>query len=73
MTVNTCNTALPAPLRRRRTGVLHMIEAMIALYRQRVALAKLDARMLDDIGVSASEARVESRRAPWDPPSYWHL
>ncbi|HWL83940.1 MAG TPA: DUF1127 domain-containing protein [Roseomonas sp.] len=29
-------------------------------------LATLDERLLRDVGVTSSEARMEARRAPWD-------
>jgi len=43
----------------------------IQLWRSRRALARLDARMLEDIGVSAEAAAAEASRAPWDVPAYW--
>jgi uncharacterized protein YjiS (DUF1127 family) len=42
-----------------------------ALYSQRKSLAALDARMLDDIGVDALEARAEAQRPFWDVPCHW--
>ena len=36
-----------------------------ARYRQRCALAELDARLLDDIGKSRAEAEEECRKPPW--------
>lgn len=50
----------------------HRIFAMLALWRtlwsERRALAKLDDRMLRDIGIDAEMARCELARAPWDLP-----
>lgn len=43
----------------------------LELSRQRRALARLDARALDDIGVSRSQAEAEARRPPWDAPDSW--
>lgn len=43
----------------------------LQLWRSRRALARLDARMLEDIGVSADAAATEAARAPWDVPAYW--
>nr|WP_245544296.1 DUF1127 domain-containing protein [Oceanicola granulosus] len=43
----------------------------LALYRQRRALARLDARALADIGVSDLEARSEAQRPLWDVPTHW--
>lgn len=43
-----------------------------ALYRQRRALARLDAVRLNDIGRTRDEAQAESRRPVWDAPSHWY-
>ena len=43
----------------------------LELSRQRRALARLDARALDDIGVSRSQAEAEARRPPSDAPDSW--
>ena len=40
------------------------IQSMLARRRQRQQLARLDDRLLDDIGVSRAEAQAEARR-PW--------
>ncbi len=45
--------------------------AWLALYRQRRALAALDAHLLDDIGVTARQADRESARPVWDVPRGW--
>ncbi len=42
---------------------------MLSVYRQRRALAKLDARVLDDLGITREEADLESRRPFWDLPA----
>lgn len=36
---------------------------------ERAALARLDARLLEDVGVTPAEARRESRRPRWDLPA----
>ena len=46
---------------------------LLALGRQRRALARLEPRLLDDIGVSASEAQAEARRPVWDVPASWRI
>ena len=43
----------------------------LGLYRQRRALAELDAHRLDDIGLTRAEAEAEARRPIWDPPAHW--
>lgn len=45
--------------------------ARLAVWRSRRALAKLDARGLEDIGVTAQEADREARLAAWDVPDTW--
>lgn len=44
---------------------------LFSLYRQRRALARLDARDLEDIGISGKEAEKEARRGFWDVPDHW--
>lgn len=44
---------------------------MVALSRQRRALARLDPRLLDEIGVSPRDAETEVRRLPWAAPDHW--
>ena len=39
--------------------------------RQRLALARMGARELDDIGITREQARVEAGRPIWDVPSNW--
>jgi len=47
------------------------LPGLFALHRQRRNLAKLDARLLRDIGVSPGAAGREGARPPWDVPSTW--
>ena len=42
-----------------------------ALRRSRLQLARLDARLLCDIGVTATEAKAETGRVFWDAPGHW--
>lgn len=55
-----------APMPRRR-GLM----AYLGLIRQRNELARLDERMLRDIGVTPEEAGREASRPVWDVPSHW--
>lgn len=59
-----------APLR--RISLLNVLIAMQATRRQRRALAKLDAHLLDDIGVSRKQAWSETNRPFWELPSRHH-
>ncbi len=58
---NTCN--YPA----RRPSLLDFL----SLYRQRRALARLDDRALEDIGVTRAQADAEARSGFWDVPDHW--
>ena len=56
-----------------RTGVIGLIRTYLALDRQRRALAKLDAHLRDDLGLTEADIVREASRAPWDVPSHWRL
>ncbi|KIC46947.1 hypothetical protein RA28_04285 [Ruegeria sp. ANG-S4] len=43
----------------------------LSLARQRRALARLDARALEDIGVTREQAQSEAARPMWDAPDNW--
>jgi hypothetical protein len=47
------------------------LSTRLAVWRSRRALARLDRRMLDDIGVSAEQARNEVDLSLWDVPETW--
>lgn len=53
--------------RTRTTGLLGYME----LYRQRRALARMDAAQLDDLGLTLEQAKSEARRMIWDAPNSW--
>lgn len=44
---------------------------LLALYRQRRALARLDASTLADIGLNRKAAQDEAHRPLWDVPRHW--
>ncbi|MEQ9695655.1 DUF1127 domain-containing protein [Shimia sp. SDUM112013] len=44
---------------------------LLALYRQRHALARLDDAALLDIGLTRAEALAEAKRPIWDVPKTW--
>ena len=56
-----------------RTGIIGWIRTFLALDRQRRALAKLDAHLRDDLGLTEADIEREASRAPWDVPSHWRL
>ena len=43
----------------------------LAVWRSRRALARLDARALEDIGVTAAQAQAEACLTIWDVPANW--
>lgn len=45
--------------------------SFFSLYRQRRALADLDAHLLQDLGLTKHEAMSEAERPVWDAPSNW--
>ena len=68
-------TSLPRPTlpARRQAGLFTRLAAAFALYSERRRLAELPDHMLDDIGISRSEANAEARREIWDAPQHWWL
>ncbi|MFD3190613.1 DUF1127 domain-containing protein [Sedimentitalea sp. HM32M-2] len=62
---NTLNTT-------RRPTLRNRLSRALALWRQRRALARLDAAALQDIGVTRTAALTEARRPVWDAPANWY-
>lgn len=54
-----------------RRSLQQRLMDLIALRRQRVALANLDDTQLADIGLTRQEADQEAVRPIWDAPSHW--
>ncbi len=52
-------------------SLLSFLRDAMALRRSRVALGKLSAAQLDDIGVSPDQATQEANRPIWDAPHHW--
>jgi len=74
--MSTHRLALPLSLRLRRIGLaparfLSRVFGFAALSRSRYSLARLDDRLLCDIGVTRAEAMAEASRPAWDAPSHW--
>lgn len=55
---------------RRRFG-LNLLWDALSLRRQRRTLARLDARALEDIGITRKQAEDEAARPIWDAPEFW--
>lgn len=49
------------------------IQAILAVYNSRRALARLDQAHLADVGLTPDQARAEAARAPWDLPANWRI
>ena len=76
MTRTVTRTATAPSLAQGRTwgrtrGRAFDLGGLIALWRQRRALARLDDRALADIGVTRAEALAEAARPVWDVPATW--
>lgn len=69
--LHTSSVALDRVQRRGGKGIFARIAAAFALAAQRRQLAALDDALLEDIGLTRSEARREAARAPWDVPRHW--
>ncbi|KFE35302.1 DUF1127 domain-containing protein [Thioclava atlantica] len=58
----TLSRTRPATARLAAPGLIARVARVLATRRSRAALAKLDPRLLDDIGISEAMARSEMRR-----------
>lgn len=47
------------------------LASLYALLKSRRALAALDAKALDDVGLTAGQARDEAKKPIWDVPDSW--
>lgn len=54
-----------------KTSLRPSLLDLLALRRQRRALAKLDDSSLTDLGLTRAEALAESNRGFWDAPAHW--
>lgn len=55
----------------RRVSVFTLISAGVAVWRQRRALARLDADARRDLGLSVADIHLESTRPAWNIPANW--
>jgi len=63
------NTRIDARPSAGRLSLRHVLD----VWRSRRALARLDARALADIGVSAKSAHSEASKPIWDVPGTWRI
>ena len=54
-----------------RGGPLARAGRLLAVWRQRQSLARLDAHLLKDLGLSEADVHREARRWAWDAPQSW--
>ncbi len=59
--------------RQLRKPVLANLSHAFAVWRQRRALARLDAAALDDLGLTRAQAQAEAKRPLWDAPATWRV
>lgn len=62
---------LAATRRKSPLAFWRVVMDRLALRQQRRALARLDDRLLDDIGIDHDAARAEAARPVWDAPAHW--
>ncbi len=70
---HTCHSAaaIPSAKPRARFGLLSFVTNRLDLLNQRRQLSTLDARTLEDIGISRRDALKEAGRPIWDAPESW--
>lgn len=60
------------PARRRvRIGLFSRLRAWRAMRHQRLALSRLDAHRLNDLGLTEADVARELTRPFWDAPAHW--
>ncbi len=64
----TIATPAAAP---KSVSIFALIGKMIALHKQRKALAEMDDAQLQDLGLSYADAQIEASRPFWDLPANW--
>lgn len=70
---HTCHSAaaIPSAKPRARFSLLSFVTNRLDLLNQRRQLSTLDARTLEDIGISRRDALKEAGRPIWDAPESW--
>ena len=73
MSARTTTLFRPTLTLRRPTGIFAKVSALLALFSERRRLADMPDHMLNDLGITRSEAEAEARRPIWDSPSHWRV
>ncbi|OED50321.1 DUF1127 domain-containing protein [Leisingera sp. S232] len=69
LVTSTCTTSCLST--KPQLPLSNRLRQRMAAWRQRRQLARLDARALEDIGVTRAEAEAEARGGFWKAPDYW--
>ncbi|MBI1218243.1 MAG: DUF1127 domain-containing protein [Rhodobacteraceae bacterium] len=69
--VHTAEATLHRLSGARKMGVFARLMAAQRLHRELSALSKLEDRLLDDVGLSRSDAMAQVQRPFWDVPAHW--
>ncbi len=59
------------PQARRLARPRDLLRRWASLHRERRALAALDDRLLDDVGITRAQADREAGRPAWNAPPHW--
>ncbi len=72
MSVRSSALLRPTLPAHRQIGLFTRLARRLALFSERKRLSEMPEYLLEDIGVSRSEADAEAKREIWDAPGYWH-
>ncbi|MEW2913694.1 DUF1127 domain-containing protein [Leisingera sp. JC11] len=73
MTLATSACSSPCTAAKPQLSLTARLRLHLAAWRQRRQLARLDARALEDIGVTRAQADAEARGGFWKAPDHWSL
>ncbi|MGR3323299.1 MAG: DUF1127 domain-containing protein [Pseudooceanicola sp.] len=62
----TCVASQPRP-----ASLIARVFSLLGLHASRQSLARLDDKLLEDIGITREQALKEARRPVWDVPTGW--
>jgi uncharacterized protein YjiS (DUF1127 family) len=69
----TVSRTLPAAGRSTDLSLVDRLAGLIAIWRQRRALASLPDHLRQDVGLTEAEIDREARRHLWDVPQHWRF
>lgn len=71
MIQNVHSTARRTHTSRVPGGIVAWLKSALAVQRTRRELSRLDARALEDVGLTQSDVQRELNRPFWDVPGHW--